>query len=278
MGRITVPAILIALICGAWHASAPAAESIPLQSAVDAASAGTANGHAFAHLVDLDPANTYTGGAGIAEDICIRGHSATVDLQGAYIIVLDTGAHTRLDIEYCFILHGSHPGGDIYGGGLVYGPGTQGWIVNNTFCDNTPCGLYLHEVYAAGSVKVVNNIFFANALWGLVRHESQPDLYIRNNDSSAHALGDYGEHCACPTGSPVAILPGTEDLHFSNLILDPRFAHVPEPKNPAWDVHLEDDSPCIGSGEGGLDMGAYPAGPNPAAQPSTWGRIKAVYR
>jgi hypothetical protein len=278
MRRITVSGILIAALCGGFCVSPSTPETIPLQSAIDAASAGTANGHAFAHLVDLNPSITYTGGAGIDEDVCIRGHSATLDLEGACILVVATGAHTRLDIEYCLILHGFYAGGDIYGGGLIYGPGTQGWIVNNTFYENEPCGLYLHEVYAAGAVKVVNNIFFWNVLWGLVRHESQPDLLIRSNDSNGHAAGDYGEHCACPTGEPETILPGTDDLHFSNLIVDPQFVHVPEPKDPSWDFNLQPNSPCIGVGEGGLDLGAFPTGPNPAAQPSTWGRIKTIYR
>jgi hypothetical protein len=278
MGRGKMSGILIALLCGGLWVCAPAAETLALQSAIDAAPAGTANGHTFVHLVDLDPATTYTGGAAIDEDVCIRGHSATLDLAGSYIVVYVIDAHTRLDIEYCFILHGSHPGGDIYGGGLVFGPGTQGWIVNNTFCENTPCGLYLSEVYADGAVKVVNNIFFWNAPWGLVRHESQPDLFIRSNDSYAQA-GNYGQHCACPSAEPVEIVPGSEDLHFSNLILDPLFVHVPNPpKDPSWDANLLDDSPCIDSGEGGLDMGAFPSGPNPAAEPSTWGRIKAIYR
>ncbi|HMB69376.1 MAG TPA: hypothetical protein VKU85_08685, partial [bacterium] len=48
------------------------------------------------------------------------------------------------------------------------------------------------------------------------------------------------------------------------------------------DVQLAAGSPCLGAGEGGVDMGAYPGGTgcmSPVSlEPSSWGAIKARYR
>ena len=64
MGRIIVSGILITLLSGRFQAAPPAAETVSLQSAIDTAPAGTADGgHAFVHVVDLNPSITYTGGA-----------------------------------------------------------------------------------------------------------------------------------------------------------------------------------------------------------------------
>lgn len=264
------------LLAGASEARDQATEM--LSSAIAASSPGTANGYAFDRLVDLDPSVRYLGGAAILEDVCIRGHSATIDLAGEYIQVLAGSEATRFDIEYCLILNGSHPGGETFGGALLYGEGTQGWALNNTFYNNSPCGLYLDEVLQGDGVKVANNLFYYNAPWGLVRNDEQPSLYIRYNDAFANGGGNFGEHCACPSAPPEPIYPGTEELHFSNFSADPEIVALPNPPKVVGDFHLRETSPCIGAGEGGLDVGAFPFESPPAALETSWSRLKSLYR
>ncbi|MBU1674143.1 hypothetical protein KJ839_06905, partial [Patescibacteria group bacterium] len=120
--------------------------------------------------------------------------------------------------------------------------------------------------------------FYANSPWGLVRNEEQPNLYIRDNDAFGNQAGNFGEHCACPSASPEPIYPGSDDLHFSNFSLDPRIVALPNPPKVAGDFHLLESSPCIGEGEGGLDLGAYPYEPPPPVLETTWSGLKALYR
>jgi hypothetical protein len=278
MDPIAKAVILAALAIALAAPASPDTEtSIALSDAIATAPAGSANGHLFAHLVDLDANIVYTGGATITEDVCIRGNSARLDLEGSFIGIVAVANHTRFDIEYCLIVDGSHPGGDSYGGGIVYGSMTQGWVANNTFYNNSPCGVYLHEVVGADdSTRIVNNIFFRNVLFGLIRNDEQPGLYIRYNDGFGNSMGQYAEHCGCPSGPPEPI--GAEDLHSSNLTVDPKFVRNPSPPKVEGDFHLLVGSPCIGSGQDGSDMGALPGGVAPAVLRGTWGSVKAHFR
>jgi hypothetical protein len=86
-----------------------------------------------------------------------------------------------------------------------------------------------------------------------------------------------------------------------NIGGDPRFCNtVPDSINCFCDVDTDPDdiqgafqlplyldplvSPCLGAGEGGIDMGAYPAASGSQCQevvrlePMSWGKIKAAYR
>jgi len=254
-------------------------ETLPLDATIASAPPGQAHGHAFARLVDLDPAIRYLGGALITEDVCIRGHGATIDLGGDFIQVLAGGGPTRLDIDHCLILYGEHPGLGSYGGGLAYGAGTKGWVENNTFYGNVPSALYL-DVVVLDETRVVNNLFFGNAGWGFVRNENQQNLHVRYNDSFRNAAGQFGVHCACPFTEPEPIYPGGLDgeLHFSNFSADPMIVAEPAPPKVAGDFHLREGSPCIGAGEGGLDVGALPYESPPAALPCGWGALKGLFR
>jgi hypothetical protein len=70
-----------------------------------------------------------------------------------------------------------------------------------------------------------------------------------------------------------------------NICVDPRLCCGPAcdpPGPPALALELRDNSPCLGAGEGGVDMGAHPASvtcANPVSvEASSWGAIKSRYR
>ncbi|MBM3957292.1 MAG: hypothetical protein FJ313_04490 [Gemmatimonadetes bacterium] len=228
---------------------------IPLSYALAQAGPGEANGHAFAHLCDLDPALRYVGGAVITEDTCLRGHGAWIDLDGEHIRVELAGAATRCDVEYCIIINGDTD--DPFGGALRYRPLCYGWVYNNTFFRNRISGIYLDEGVPAGDphMRIFNNIFCEDAICGVVRNDNHPDGFVRYNCSNAHN-GDrnFCDHCGCPDSpTPDPLQPS--EMGPGNQTADPSF--VRKEKLP-WDLHLKADSPCIAAGENGEDLGALP--------------------
>ncbi len=238
---------------------------INLADAIGAAPPGAHNGYDFARLVDLDPQKRYyvTGELVLRADTCIRGHSAMVDLErNGYILVYPPWLETvRVDIEYCLIVRGLRPTDEenALGGALEYLPDSEGWVKNNTFYDNSPAALYLHQISAQRDLQVKNNVFFQNVR-GLIRYEDDVHLAIWYNNATASAVGpDFGKHCGCPT-DPTAteIVPGTEELHGSNFSLNPQFVQEPNPPRIPGDFHLLETSPCRGAGEDNVDIGAFP--------------------
>jgi hypothetical protein len=259
-----------------------AAGTLRLQDAIYDAPSGTANGHVFARLVDLDPANTYVGGATILEDTCVQGNGATVDLEQETIVVLQTSGATRFDIDHCLIVNGGALEQPYFGGAIEYGAGTQGWVINNTFYNNNPTGVFLHEVVTTADAMIVTlNIFYRNGVAGLVRNDTQPGLAIRYNDSLGNGF-EYAMHCGCPSEPYVEIFPGqpqdAPELDATNFSTNPGFVQDPEPPKIPGDFHLSDTSPCAGAGPGGEDLGAFPLGPMPEVVPLTWGGLKARFR
>lgn len=238
---------------------------IDLADAIAASLPGTHNGYDFARLVDLDPQKRYfvSGELLLRTDTCIRGHSALVDLErNGYMLVYPPLLETvRVDIEYCLIVRGVRPTDEenALGGALEYLPDSEGWVKNNTFYDNSPSALYLHQTSAQRDLQVKNNIFFQNVR-GLIRYEDDVHLAIWYNDAVASAVGpDFGKHCGCPTDpTAIEIVPGTEELHGSNFSLNPQFVEDPDwPRRPG-DFHLRETSPCRGAGEDEIDIGAFP--------------------
>jgi len=239
-------------------------DDIDLLDALAAAQGGDHNGYSFDRLVELDPAKRYfaTEEILINSDTCIRGHGATLDLesQGHFLVRAPFMGSTRFDIEFCLIINGQRPVpvGEL-GGTIEYYSNTEGWVVNNTFYNNSPSAVYLHETTPDRNLQFRNNIFYENA-HGLIWHEDQPFITILHNNASGSMSGpNYGEHCACPS-TPVAtpIYPGSEDLHISNLSVNPQFVQPPNPPREKGDFHLRPDSPCIGTADDGGDMGAFP--------------------
>jgi hypothetical protein len=137
-------------------------------------------------------------------------------------------------------------------------------------------------VAAPGAVRVVGNIVFRNGNAGIVRNEEQPDVEIRYNDSIGHAQANFAKHCGCPNTFVEEIFPGLPpedpELDESNFSADPVFVQTPEPPKIPGDFHLADGSPCIGVGPAGEDLGAYPYGLPPLAEPTSWGALKARFR
>lgn len=239
-------------------------DDIDLRDVLAVAGLGQHNGVVFERLVDLDPGKRYyaTGEILIDRDTCIRGHGATLDFESSgHILVqsafMDT---TRFDIEFCLILNGLRPvpPGEL-GGTIEYFADTEGWVVNNTFYNNGPAAIYLHETRPDLNLQVRNNILFNNSQ-GIVWHEDQPFVTIVHNNSVGSMSGpNYGEHCGCPE-DPVAtpVYPGSDDLPVSNLTVNPSFVQTPQPPRIEGDFHLKADSPCIGAADDGGDMGAFP--------------------
>ncbi|MCK4512004.1 hypothetical protein KAW64_09705 [bacterium] len=63
------------------------------------------------------------------------------------------------------------------------------------------------------------------------------------------------------------------DVGPNDFSLDPMFCMVPT------DMRIDATSPCAGTGTGGSDRGALPAGCEPVAvEDMSWGAIKAMYR
>lgn len=259
------------------------AEELSLAETIATASWGTANGYLFDHLVSLDPANTYTGGAMIEDDTCIQGNGATIDLGGEYIFVLATTYNTRFDIDHALILNGGPGTGPFYGGGIEFGPGTQGWVINNTFHHNNPYGIYLHEVdLDEAAVRIELNILYRNGVAGIVINDNQlGSLEIGYNDSNGSTF-DYAQHCACGSEEIVEIIPGepleNPYIDGTNFRLYPGFVHDPaDPHGGPADYHLAEGSPCIGAGPFGEDLGALPYVDTPVVM-TTWGGVKSLFR
>jgi hypothetical protein len=273
-----------------WLPAGGQAETLSLSAVISAAGEGEANWHVFTHLVQLDPANTYTGGAAIQEDTCIRGNGATLDLDNESLMVLNLGPEdaTRFDIDHCVIVEGGTSVYSEYGGGIEFGPGTQGWVINNTFYHNNPYGIYLHEVeVTSGAARIEFNIFYQDGLAGIVINDAQVGLLeIRYNDSNGHTA-DYAMHCGCGSEELVQIQPGVPPeggdppfyLDPSNFMDYPGFVHDPaDPHGGPADYHLAENSPCRGdNGPSPVDLGAFPYTSSPA-EPTTWGALKARFR
>lgn len=259
------------------------AEELSLAATIAAAPGGEANGHSFTHLVQLDPANTYAGGALIQDDACIQGNGATIDLQGACVMVMIGIGATRFDIDHALILNGGDTSYSEYGGGLEFGPGTRGWVINNTFYNNRPYDIYLHEVdLATEAVRLELNILYGNNVAGIVINDAQLGfLQISYNTSNGH-LADYAMHCGCGSEEVVPIIPGEPQespyIDGTNYVFHPGFVHDPaDPHGGPADYHLADGSPCIGAGPFGEDLGAFPY-TNPLAESTTWGALKSLFR
>ncbi|MBD3237067.1 MAG: hypothetical protein GF330_10210 [Candidatus Eisenbacteria bacterium] len=239
---------------------------IPLAAAIAAAGPGEADGHSFAHLVDLDPNARYYGGATITEDTCIRGHGAWVDLfdplDAASENILVTAAvgtpPPRFDIDHCIVVYGGTD--DDFGGAVQYREGTTGRVFQNTFYQNLRPAIYVHPDVEVGEegLRIYHNIITQNGGCGFVVHYTiEDDIWIRYNCISSHSLGNGCSHCACPDEPIEGWTDVNEhDRTAMNITVDPQFV---DPKRN--NLNLSPTSPCIGAGENGEDLGALPYEP-----------------
>ena len=116
------------------------------------------------------------------------------------------------------------------GNGIVlYGTAT---LTGNTIVGNSEAGV---RAQATGRVRLERNVIVSNGDFGVIVQASEARL-LRNclwQNQPADCRGN---------------LPSRNDLNA-----DPRFV---DPEN--GDYHLREDSPCIGAGPNGEDLGAFP--------------------
>ena len=157
----------------------------------------------------------------------------------------------------------------------------NGWAGISAYCDgdfvidhNTVIGnedgIVITRPFPDGPGEISNNIITQNTHWGVALN--QPFVpydcqYVHHNDVWGNAEDVWpGSECE-------DILIGEN----GNISSDPRFCDM-----PSGDVSLTEDSPCVGAGEGGTDLGAYGVGCDlPAVVTEdavSWGLIKALYR
>jgi hypothetical protein len=142
-------------------------------------------------------------------------------------------------------------------------------VEHNTVVDNRR-GLAVIKMSSAVQIDVSSNVVVNNEVDGLVAEGSgmpfDCDSIIYNN-----FWGNY--HDVCPYRSCAHEVIG----YNGNISADPLFCDA-----STDDFTLAMDSPCLGTGEGGTDMGAYGMGCDPttglSTEPMSWSAIKALYR
>lgn len=87
------------------------------------------------------------------------------------------------------------------------------------------------------TMEVVNNVFISAGL--ATCHGQVPPTSVRYNDFWENAGSCFG-------------------YGAGNIFLDPMFCPTWPPPLPPGPFYLQDDSPCVGAGENGANMGAYP--------------------
>lgn len=123
------------------------------------------------------------------------------------------------------------------GNGVISVTGTtSAYIQNNTLAKNSS----LAGIYVEGSTGCIvkNNIVASNTSWGIRVPVSGCCLTATYNDVFGNTSGNY-----------YGVMPGT-----GSISVDPRFC------DPANDVSLAANSPCVGAGQGGVNMGALGIG------------------
>jgi predicted outer membrane repeat protein len=118
-------------------------------------------------------------------------------------------------------------------------------IVNNVVAMQTQgCGIYCVGIGASPNVRY-NCVF---------------------NLDSENTAPEYGGECDDRTGIN------------GNIAVNPRFC---DRNDDPPDLALQNNSPCLGTGEGGVDMGAHDASvacSTISIEETSWGKIKALYR
>ena len=138
-------------------------------------------------------------------------------------------------------------------------------IDHNTIYGNYDSGIQVYVgnyTVVTGVASISNNIIAHNLVYGIIRNSDlatplPPMPESDYNDVYDSGVTDYYEVDAGP----------------NDFSLDPMFCMVPT------DMRIDATSPCAGTGTGGSDRGALPAGCEPVAvEDRSWGAIKAMYR
>jgi hypothetical protein len=139
------------------------------------------------------------------------------------------------------------------GGGLHFFDDFIGEVVDNIIAmQEDGCGISCEGQLASPNIRY-------NCVW---------------NDPASNTDPKYGENCTDRTGINGNIGVNPVFCCFAGGCLPVG--------NPPPDVQLAFGSPCLGTGEGGTDMGAYPGATsctNPVSlESASWGKIKSLYR
>ncbi|MCK5596095.1 MAG: hypothetical protein KAJ04_01490, partial [Candidatus Eisenbacteria sp.] len=138
-------------------------------------------------------------------------------------------------------------------------------IDHNTIYGNYDSGIQVYVgnyTVVTGVASISNNIIVHNLVCGIIRNSdgttSLPPMPESDyNDVYDSGVIDYYQVDAGP----------------NDFSLDPMFCM------PPTDMRIDATSPCAGTGTGGSDRGALPAGCEPVAvEDKSWGAIKAMYR
>ena len=138
-------------------------------------------------------------------------------------------------------------------------------IDHNTIVYNYDCGIQIYVglgTIVTGVATITDNIIGENYNYGIYRgsDETAPDPPAPINDYNDvywNGVLDYRFVAPGPSG-------------FS---LDPMFCM------PPTNLAIDDLSPCAGTGTGGSDRGALPAGCGPVVvEDTSWGVIKSMFR
>ena len=138
-------------------------------------------------------------------------------------------------------------------------------IDHNTIYGNYDCGIQVYVgnyTVVTGVAHISNNIIGENTHFGIMRNwdwtTSAPPMPDSDfNDVYSSGISDFLEVDAGP----------------NDFSLDPMFCMVPT------DMRIDAGSPCAGTGTGGSDRGALPAGCEPVAvEDRSWGAIKSMFR
>jgi hypothetical protein len=126
---------------------------------------------------------------------------------------------------------------------------SNAWVIsNNTISHNA--GTYAGGIYCSlGSDMEIKNNIVCNSTdgfgiyYGMSPKEPNPLLLISYNDVWGNADGEYGGSCPDQTG------------FNGNISADPLFCNLQN-----GNYLLNNTSPCVGAGEGGINIGAFGVG------------------
>lgn len=191
------------------------------------------------------------------------------------IAVFNGYEHTGPDITACEVYENnfygiSNPGNGLVSGCVIYanhrdgihqsGNSTQPQIVGNTIWGNWEDGFNYWNDYPA---TLRNNIFAANGRYGICERSPGTfvDPIVEYNLFWDNAAGNYYDTQSGMVMNTAEEINGMPNAH-SNLVADPLFCDPPE------DFHLCADSPALGAGMGGADIGAFGEGCGPCGPQS----------
>jgi hypothetical protein len=197
------------------------------------------------------------------ERIAATVEQCTIVHNGAYGICLDYG-HTPLPTlisENLIAFNYS---------GICGNPDAGAAIEHNTIVSNTSDGVHLVRGSDPwGTILLSSNIIAGNGRYGLRVLYGLWCPNAHHNDIWGNGSEEVASGSDCWDGV----------LGFNgNFSDDPLFCNV-----AGEDFTLSTVSPCVGTGAGGTDIGAFGVGCEPGSsvtewEPRSWGTIKALYR